>query len=356
MQDDIIIEELIGKNGAVGRIILNRPTALNALSENMCNIIHINLEKWGNDPNVKLVIIKGAGEKAFCAGGDIRQIHEQKGKPLVEPQPFFSAEYSMNHALFHFKKPYFALLNGITMGGGIGVSIHGSYRIATEKLRLAMPETAIGFYPDVGAAYHLVRRPKKFGWYLGLTGTTIGAADALHFGFCTHFVPSEKISDLENALIETADKYVITEFAEQKVNPEFQEHEDLIEDCFNVNSIDEAIEKLGKNGSAFAKSTLEIFQKRSPMSLKVTWEHLKRCEKLSFDEIIQQDYLLTLHFLKAHDFYEGVRAQIIDKDKNPRWIPGDLREVTNTAVNSYFERNNFIPLTLTLSHKGRGDN
>lgn len=346
MPDEVIVEELSGKNGLVGRLILNRPQALNALNKNMCQAILNALEKWEKDPKIKRVLIKGAGDKAFCAGGDIRQVYEamqvsqtNPDKGLKQGSSFFTVEYAMNKALYHFKKPYFSLLNGITMGGGVGVSIHGRYRIATEKLRLAMPETLIGFYPDVGAGYHLVRCPSKFGWYLALSGNTIGAAEALHFGLCTHFVPSLKILDLENALMDAEDESVLQDFTKNEF-PVFAENdgadEKSIEAIFTAHDLEEVLEKLEKNETLFAKNTLEVLRLRSPLSLKVTWAHLKHCEKLSFDELIKENYAMTLQFLKGHDFLEGVRAQIIDKDKRPKWQPATLSDVTEAEVAAYF--------------------
>jgi enoyl-CoA hydratase len=338
MSDEIIIEELSGENGLVGRITLNRPQALNALTENMCHKIFEALQKWSDNPNIKLVIAKGAGEKAFCAGGDIKKVYENRDHPISDFHPFFSAEYKMNAFLHHFKKPYFALLNGITMGGGVGVSLHGSHRIATDKFRLAMPETAIGFYPDVGVGYYLARLPKKIGWYLGLTGNAIGPADALYLGLCTHYIEGEKIPALEEALISSGDEKVILNFALHDLIPEIKQHENTIEYAFSRNLLEEAIQALENEGGSFSRSVLDILNLRSPMSLKITWEHLKHCETLSFDEIMQENFRLTQHCLKGQDFYEGVRAQVIDKDKTPKWKPANLNEITEIQVAQYFQK------------------
>lgn len=335
MSDELIVEELSGKEGHIGRLTLNRPEALNALTENMCLEILQVLKTWEKTPELRFVIIKGAGEKAFCAGGDIRQIYLKSKNSTGTAEAFFKLEYAMNKALFHFKKPYLSFLNGITMGGGVGVSMHGSHRIATEKLRLAMPETAIGFYPDIGAGYHLVRCPKKWGWYLALTGNAIGAAEAMHLGLATHFVKSSDLPALENALIASADIDALADFT-QEAPPALLKEDDIIEKCFTAQHLEEALAHLDTH-DAFAKMALDALNQRSPTSLKVTWEHLKHCETFSFDEVITENYAMTLNFLKGHDFLEGVRAQIIDKDKDPKWMPATLSEITSTEVSHYFK-------------------
>lgn len=333
---ELIIEELAGKNGLVGRITLNRPHALNALTKSMCEGIFECLMKWSENPKIKLLIIKGAGEKAFCAGGDIRQIHLDGPFSEIEGHDFFSKEYKMNAALFHFKKPYFAFWNGIVMGGGVGISLHGSTRIATEKLVFAMPETAIGFYPDVGVAYQLSRLPKKIGWFLGLCGRSIDAGDALHYGLATHFVPSSKMNEFENSLIASADENTLADFAQKPLPSALQVQEDFIESVFQAKNLEEAIHQIKNSANPFAATMTEDFERRSPTSLKFTWELLKRAQHLSFDQIIKQNYQTTLRFLKGHDFFEGVRAQIIDKDKNPKWQPPALHLIMNEEIEAYF--------------------
>ncbi|XP_063503796.1 3-hydroxyisobutyryl-CoA hydrolase, mitochondrial isoform X8 [Pongo pygmaeus] len=273
--EDVLLE----KKGCAGVITLNRPKFLNALTLNMIQKIYPQLKKWEQDPETFLIIIKGAGGKAFCAGGDIRVISEaEKAKQKIAPV-FFREEYMLNNAVGSCQKPYVALIHGITMGGGVGLSVHGQFRVATEKCLFAMPETAIGLFPDVGGGYFLPRLQGKLGYFLALTGFRLKGRDVYRAGIATHFVDSEK-SKIDR------DKSFILE-----------EHMDKINSCFSANTVEEIIENLQQDGSSFAL------------------EQLKR----------------------GHDFHEGVRAVLIDKDQSPKWKPADLKEVTEEDLNNHFK-------------------
>ncbi len=341
---DIIFSEIDGASGIVGHILLNRPKALNALSKTMCMALGKQLQQWENNSNIKAIMIEGAGDRAFCAGGDVRQLFaSEKQHVLQHAMSFFKQEYATNAILHHLTKPYIAFLDGITMGGGAGVSVHGKFRVATEKLRFAMPETAIGFFPDIGAGYFLTRCPNKIGWYLGLTGNTIKAADALAMGLVTHYVLSEKLQTLKQSIIESSfdanhieqiDE-LLRQFTTQSEDAEIWQHANMIEHCFSKTTVEAIIQALKDSKTDFGQQTVDVLLRRSPISLKITLAHLNRCANKSFDEIIQSDYQLAEQFMQGHDFCEGVRAALIDKDQNPKWQPDALSKVTDDDINAY---------------------
>ncbi len=342
MEEEIIFTQHEASSGNVAEILLNRPKALNALSSAMCIALKEQLDNWAQDEKIKAVIIKGAGSRAFCAGGDVRQLFIDKSLPSDLRDTFFYKEYLMNRTLFHFPKPYISFLNGITMGGGAGVSIHGDFRVATENLVFAMPETMIGFYPDIGAGHFLTRLPGKMGWYLGLTGEHVHAQDAYELGLATHLVPSIELAALEGALLlEKIDthqevKHVLDRFHQPLGENKLIQYQAEIDDCFMHNSIEEIEHALKEQQSEFADKTLQALKLRSPTSLKVTLEFLNRAQDMQFDEIISMDFNVAIHFLRNHDFFEGVRAALIDKDQSPNWQPMSLKHVTKERVAEYF--------------------
>lgn len=273
--DEIFFHEKEARCGLIGEIILNRPKALNALSMNMCQRFGEKLIEWQANDAIKAVIVKGNSERAFCAGGDIRALHDHRDKAPEQMAELFWHEYRLNAFIHHFTKPYFAFLHGITMGGGAGVSIHGTYRIATENLLFAMPETKIGFFPDIGASYFLNRCPGYSGLYLGLTGNTIGPAAALELKLLTHIIPDNKMHEFENALFQAdkIDENCIKPFSLTQGNSELTEHGDMIDDCFSKDSVDAIITAL-QNGNDWAQKTAAELLARSPTSLLVAFEML----------------------------------------------------------------------------------
>lgn len=336
---DIIFNRLPTHNGEIGEIILNRPKALNALNFEMCTALCEQLLEWQDDDTVRLVIIRGEGERAFCAGGDIRMIYQNGIAKAQDSHVFFKAEYEMNKIIFHFNKPYVSFLHGIVMGGGVGVSVHGSVRIAAENFVFAMPETGIGFFPDIGAGYFLTRCPNFIGTYLGLTGARINRADAEVLGLVTHCINQEhwpkvmelfKQKDRHTAIAE------LSQFTTNCGEAELMQHKELIEECFSANTVEEIIRRLEANGSAFARETLAILAKKSPLSLKVTLEQLKRSASMNYDAINAMEYKMACRFAATPDFHEGVRAVVIDKDQNPKWQPEKLSEVTPSMIAEYF--------------------
>ena len=341
VEQDIRFER---RNG-LAVVTLNRPKALNALTLEMCRVYDAQLADWAKDPAVAAVLIKGEGERAFCAGGDVRAIWEGVRDGGDLPAAFFAAEYRMNRRIFHFPKPYIALIDGITMGGGVGVSIHGSHRIATENTLFAMPETGIGLFPDVGATYALPRLPGKLGLYLGLTGARLKAADCLYAGIATHFVPRDRLDDLETALAETDWGGEPAQAADRAINAvagdpgpaSLAAHRDTIDRCFADESVDAILAALMAEGDDWAAKTRADLLTRSPTSLRVSLRAIRDGARLAFDEAMTVEYRLSQACMAGHDFSEGVRALIIDKDNAPQWRPSSLAEVSDQAVETYFQ-------------------
>ena len=340
MSEDIIFEE----KSSIGIITLNRPEVLNALSMDMCRTLDSQLTAWQKEKSIHAVIIKGAGDKAFCAGGDARTIVEQGPENNVAGRDFFSSEYKMNARIYHFTKPYIALLDGITMCGGVGASIHGSHRIITEKTIFAMPESAIGLIPDVGASYFLPRMPGALGAYLGLTGARLKGADILYAGIGTAYMASEKINDFTQALMEgdisSAEDVdnIIARFAEDPGEAPLDEFRDLIDAAFSEKTIEDIFDHLSDIDHNWASETLAVLKKMSPISLKVISEQLSRGARLDFNDCMIMEYRIVSAISSYDsDFYEGVRAVLIDKDHNPSWIPQKLTEVSTDMVMAHFD-------------------
>lgn len=341
-------EVLLEVKNKVGVITLNRPKALNALNLNMIRDIYPVLKEWEADPAVSLVLIKGAGDRAFCAGGDVRAVAEagKKGDDLTKL--FFKEEYMLNYAIGTLKTPYVAFINGITMGGGVGLSVHGHFRVATECTVFAMPETAIGLFPDVGGGYMLPRMKGKLGLYLALTGHRLKGYDIKHAGVATHFVTSEKLTDLESALLNLPDPQMNTvqnvldnydEMCSDEEQKEFvlEKYIHQINSCFDKPTIEEILQALKDDGSNWAMKQVETLHKMSPTSLKITLRQLQEGQHLSLSDCLKMEYRLTQRCMEDNDFYEGIRAVLVDKDNNPKWKPGSLADVSNNKVNSYFK-------------------
>jgi len=332
--EDILFE----CSGGLAVATLNRPKALNSLTHEMCLAYDRQLAAWTQDASVTAVVLKGAGDRAFCAGGDVLAIRTagKDGNSLTAD--FFRDEYRMNRRIEVFPKPHIALLDGVTMGGGVGVSLHGSHRIATERTLIAMPETGIGLFPDVGGTYFLSRVPGGLGMYLGLTGARMKAADALHAGFATHYIKSERLADLEAALAEAKDAAAVVEDLSEDPGPApLSEQSAAIERCFVQESVEAIYDALGNEPGEWAAKTLSTLQEQcSPTSLKVTFEALHRAAKLDFDAAMVVEYRLSQAFMAGPDFYEGIRARLVDKDQKPAWTPATLAEVTPNMVEAHF--------------------
>ncbi len=341
---EIIFETLTGPHGDIGLITLNRPKMLNALNQAMCIAMYIQLSQWQQNTRIKAVVIRGAGERAFCAGGDIRSLYELRNEPIPD-KPFFWYEYRLNHQIFHFSKPYIALLDGLTMGGGVGLSVHGDFRVGTEKLQFAMPETGIGFFPDVGGGYFLPRCPGKLGWYLALTGQSIALADAITARIVTHHIGSTDLDAFLAALVATPWSENLTATAEDVLrqfstntiaDSELAIHREIIDLCFSQRSVTDILAHL-QQGNAWTQSVAQLLSTRSPTSLAVTFAQLTQGAAMSFDDCMRMEYQIALQFLRSPDFYEGVRAAIIDKDRKPKWQPATLTEVSEHSIADFFK-------------------
>jgi enoyl-CoA hydratase len=340
-EDEIRIE----RRGGLVVVVLNRPRALNALSFAMCQALHDGLRRWQVDPEVHAVLIKGAGDRAFCAGGDIRWLYEVlTARGEAEALRFYALEYPMNARLHLFTKPYVALLDGITMGGGVGVSVHGSHRVVTERTAFAMPETGIGLFPDVGATYVLPRLPGALGMYLGLTGARLGAADCLLAGIGRRHVPADRLDELEAALAEadlsrnahSAVDVVLKRFSEDPGPAPLARMMDRIDACYGQDDLEAILRALEDEPTGWGRAQLETLATKSPTSLAVTLRQLRAGANLDFDDAMRLEYRLVHRFVAGHDFREGVRALIIDKDNRPKWRPSSLEDVTAADVEAYF--------------------
>lgn len=341
---EILFEEVKGTGGNLGIITLNRTKALNALSHNMLLAMHTHLKQWAEDDSIKAVVVKATDGRAFCAGGDIRQIFSYKNHEGKNPAQYFWDEYRLNRRIHCYPKPYISLLNGITMGGGVGISLHGSHPVATENLTFAMPETGIGFFPDVGGSYFLPRLPGKVGMYLGLSGARLKAADSCHLGLTPHYVASEKLSDLvddiANTPFEKDPKEVVSQIIDRyKTNPglpTIAEYQSLIDEHFSKDTVEEIIESLQIASNDWCTKQANTLETKSPTSLKVTLQQLNQGATLSFDDCMKMEYRLVNRFITAKDFYEGVRAAVIDKDNKPAWSPAALQDITEKDIAPYF--------------------
>uniref|UniRef100_A0AAQ5Z8N3 3-hydroxyisobutyryl-CoA hydrolase n=1 Tax=Amphiprion ocellaris TaxID=80972 RepID=A0AAQ5Z8N3_AMPOC len=326
MSSHVDPEVLLEKVGRAGVITMNRPKVLNALNFTMIRQIYPQLKKWEKDNETDIVIIKGAGGKAFCAGGDIRAVTEagKAGDSLA--QDFFREEYILNNTIGAYRKPYIALIDGITMGGGVGLSVHGRFRVATEKTLFAMPETAIGLFPDVGGGYFLPRLQGKLGLFLALTGFRLKGRDVQRAGLATHFVESKK-TQLELQQF----------FFFQRISTFcFVYHVSLSPPIrlFSASSVEGIMQNLKADGSEFAKK--QILSKMSPMSMKITYKQLQAGAALSLPDVLVMEYRLSQACMRGCDFYEGVRAVLVDKDHNPKWNPSTLEEVSDHSVDQCF--------------------
>nr|XP_060477434.1 3-hydroxyisobutyryl-CoA hydrolase, mitochondrial [Panthera onca] len=312
MHMDAAGEVLLERRGCAGVITLNRPKFLNALTFNMVRHIYPQLKNWEQDPETFMIIIKGAGGKAFCSGGDIRAISEAGGADQKITQDFFREEYRLNNAIGSCQKPYVALIHGITMGGGVGVSVHGQFRVATEKSLFAMPETAIG------------KNLQIFHNHEPRTKDQILQNDAL-FREIRRFGGAKRQQQRTNSKIDQDKSFIL------------EEHMDKINSCFSANTVEQIIENLQQDGSSFALEQLKVINKMSPTSLKITLRQLMEGSSKTLQEVLIMEYRLSQACMGGHDFYEGVRAVLIDKDQSPKWKPANLKEVTEEDLNSYFK-------------------
>lgn len=338
-------EVLFSQKNHIGLIILNRPQALNALTLHMILALQEQLQAWQNDSQIHAVVVCGSGERAFCAGGDVRAIYHHGHENYQQKMDFFGHEYRLNQFIHDFGKPYIALMDGITMGGGVGVSLHGSHPVASEKFQFAMPETGIGFYPDIGASHLLSRCPGHFGVYLGLTGCRLGAADAQALGLVNYIIAGEQFPAVLESLIEadlSVDAHqcvddILHRFLMPTPTLSVDELAPLVDACFHHTDMESIMAALNESDEDWYQKTRDVLALKAPLSLKVTLEQLNKAKSMTLAECLKMDYCLTSHFMRDPDFNEGVRALLIDKDNHPHWQPDALDKVSYAMVAGYFE-------------------
>ena len=328
----------------IGVVTLNRLPALNALNAPMILSLKRQLNRWQDDHQIHAVVICSAGGRAFCAGGDVRSIYVQKGESHREQMDFFRQEYQLNRLIHDFGKPYIALMDGITMGGGVGISLHGSHPVASERFCFAMPETGIGFFPEIGASHLLTRCPGHWGVYLGLTGARLGPSTSAALGLVKAVIQSDQFPSFLDVLVDTdlstdADAQVsrvLEPFTQPTLSFEVDALQPMVDACFQYDNMESILSALADGTDEWHRDTHRVLSQKSPLSLKVTLKQLKKAMSMGMPECLEMDYCLTSHFLREADFYEGVRALLVDKDNRPHWDPATLGKVTEAMVSRYF--------------------
>ncbi|WP_433727200.1 enoyl-CoA hydratase/isomerase family protein [Nocardia sp. CA-129566] len=334
-------EVIIDKRDGLGLITLNRPKAINALNHPMALAITAALQAWVDDDEVQTVVVTGAGERGLCAGGDIVAIHNdaKSGATTADSATgvFWRDEYVLNALIGRYPKPYVVIMDGIVMGGGVGLSGHGSHRIVTERSKIGMPEVGIGFVPDVGGTYLLARTPGEIGTHVALTTARMSAGDAIAAGFADYYVASEDIPALLETLRTETAEIAIAKFATDAPESGLLAQQDWIDACYSANTVEEIVDRLRSHESPeAAKAATELLAK-SPVALKVTLRSLRAARAAtSLEAVLNEEYRVSIAALSSHDLVEGIRAQVIDKDRNPQWSPAALADVTAAQVDAYF--------------------
>ena len=334
MTDEILFD----RRGAAGIVTLNRPKALNAVTHTMVRALRAQLDAWAADPAVTRVVIAANGDRAFSAGGDIRALTDlgRAGK-TDEMLSFWRDEYPLNACIKTYRKPYVALIDGIVMGGGVGVSVHGSHRVAGDRFSFAMPEVGIGFFPDVGATWFLPRMPGELGAYCGLTGERFDAVDALAGGIATHRVRSARFPELLDALTGTVSvDAVLAAFAEPAGEGKIAAQRAVIDRLFAGDTVEAILAALDRDGGEWARKAAATIRTKSPTSLKLALAQVRRGKGWDFETCMRAEFRIVSRIIEARDFYEGVRAVIVDKDNAPHWQPANLGDVRGEDVERYF--------------------
>lgn len=343
---------LVSTDGCVGRISLNRPKAIHALNLPMCEAMIDALLAWRDDAAVEAVLIDHSEGRGFCAGGDIRMLAESGAKDGTAARAFFHTEYRLNHLLFTYGKPVVAFMDGITMGGGVGISQPAKYRVATEHTRFAMPETGIGLFPDVGGGWYLPRLEGRVGVFLALTGARLDGADCLALGLATHYLPSEKLAEAKARIAKHPDRIggILGELSVTAPPAAITGQIDRINRLFASDTYEDILAALEADGGDWAVKELGVLHGKSPQTCKVALRQLKEGGEMhDFASQMAQEYAIGSHVVGMHDFIEGVRALIIEKDNNPKWDPPTPEAVTDDWIDAIFaplpESERWTPLT-----------
>ena len=334
-------EVLTRLDGGVGLVTLNRPKAINSLNQTMIDLLRTVLIRWERDAEVRAVVLSGAGERGLCAGGDVVAVYHSARQDGVQARRFWRDEYLLNGHIGRYPKPYVSLMDGIVMGGGVGVGAHANTRVVTDTSKIAMPEVGIGFIPDVGGAYLLSRAPGLLGLHAALTGAPFSGADAIALGFADHYVPHSELAAFTAAIVADGVETALAAHAVEPPASTLAAQRDWIDHCYAGDTVQDIVERLRGHQSdraGPANDAADLIATRSPISLSVTLEAVRRAGKLeTLEDVLVQDYRVSSASLRSHDLVEGIRAQLVDKDRNPKWSPATLAEVTAADVEAYFE-------------------
>lgn len=330
-------EILTRVDNGVGILTLNRPKAINSLNQTMVDVLAATLAAWADDDDIRAVLVEGAGERGLCAGGDVVALYHSARADGSAARKFWFDEYRMNALIGDYPKPYIALMDGIVMGGGVGVAAHGSVRVVTDTTKMAMPEVGIGFIPDVGGTYLLSRAPGALGLHAALTGSPFSGADAIALGFADHFVPHDKLAELSADIVAGDIDAAVAKHAVAPPASDLVAQRHWIDDCFAGDTVSDIIAALRGHDAGLANDAANVIAGRSPIALSVTLESVRRAKTLeSLRDALVQEYRVSCASARSHDFVEGIRAQLVDKDRNPTWSPASLGEVTREDIENYF--------------------
>ena len=330
-------EVLTRADDGVGFITLNRPKAINSLNQTMVDLLRSVLIRWERDDAVRAVVLSGAGERGLCAGGDVVAVYHSARKDGVETRRFWRAEYLLDGQVGRFAKPFVALMDGIVMGGGVGVSAHANTRVVTDTSKIAMPEVGIGFIPDVGGAYLLSRAPGALGLHAALTGAPFSGADAIAMGFADHYVPHRDLDAFTAAIVSDGVESALAHHTIEPPPSALVAQRDWIDVCYAGDTAEDILAALRGHEAGPAQDAANLIATRSPIAVSVALEAVRRAAKLeTLEDVLTQDYRVSSASARSHDLVEGIRAQIIDKDRNPKWSPATLATVTAADVDAYF--------------------
>lgn len=328
---------LVSVENGVGLLTLNRPKALNSLTDGMVTTLADALHAWEKDDAVHTVLLSGAGERGLCAGGDVVALYHSAKAGGADARRFWFEEYRLNAYISRYPKTYVALMDGIVMGGGVGVAAHGDVRVVTDTTKMAMPEVGIGFIPDVGGTYLLSRSPGLLGLHAALTGAPFSGADAVAMGFADHFVPHDRLDDFKNAVIADGVDAALATHAVAPPESTLLAQRDWIDECYAGETVADIIAALRARGAGPATVPADLIETRSPIALAVALESVRRAARLdTLEDVLRDEYRVSCASLRSHDFVEGIRAQLVDKDRNPTWSHSSVAQVTRADVDAYF--------------------
>lgn len=328
---------LVSVENGVGLVTLNRPKAINSLNHGMVTALAQALDSWHDDDTLHTVLLSGAGERGLCAGGDVVAIYHSAKADGAEARQFWFDEYRMNAHIGRYPKPYVALMDGIVMGGGVGVGAHAGIRVVTDTTKMAMPEVGIGFIPDVGGTYLLSRAPGRLGLHAALTGAPFSGADAIAMGFADHFVPHDELADFQAAVVKDGVDAALATHATEPPASELLAQQGWIDECYAGDTVDDIVAALRGHDAKAANKAADLIATRSPIALAVALEAVRRAAELdTLEDVLRQEFRTSCASLRSHDLVEGIRAQLVDKDRNPQWSPATSAAVTAEDVAAYF--------------------